>query len=32
VYDLEALAEQAELIFDTRNAYRGQRRPNVVPL
>ena len=32
VYDLEALAEQAELIFDARNAYRGERRPNVVPL
>jgi nucleotide sugar dehydrogenase len=32
VYDLEALAEQAKLIFDTRNAYRGERRPNVVPL
>ena len=32
VYDLEALAEQAKLIFDARNAYRGERRPNVVPL
>ena len=30
VYDLEALAEQAELIFDARNAYRGERRPNVI--
>jgi UDP-N-acetyl-D-glucosamine dehydrogenase len=31
-YDLEALAEQAKLVFDARNAYRGERRPNVVPL
>jgi UDP-N-acetyl-D-glucosamine dehydrogenase len=31
-YDLEELAAQAKMIFDTRNAYRGERRPNVVPL
>jgi UDP-N-acetyl-D-glucosamine dehydrogenase len=31
-YDLEELAAQAKLIFDTRNAYRGERRENVISL
>ncbi len=31
-YDLDRLAARASLIFDTRNAYRGERPPNVVPL
>jgi UDP-N-acetyl-D-glucosamine dehydrogenase len=31
-YDLQALAERAKLIFDTRNAYRGERPPNVIAL
>jgi UDP-N-acetyl-D-glucosamine dehydrogenase len=31
-YDLEWVAEHARLVFDTRNAYNGGRRPNVVRL
>ena len=31
-YDLEELAGQAKKIFDTRNAYRGERPENVVSL
>ena len=31
-YDLEAIAERARLVFDTRNAYGAYRRPNVIAL
>ena len=31
-YDLDELAANARLIFDTRNAFSEDRRPNVVPL
>ncbi|MGH2572295.1 MAG: nucleotide sugar dehydrogenase [Actinomycetota bacterium] len=31
-YDLDWLADHADLIFDARNAYNGDRRPNVVRL
>ena len=31
-YDLDAVADRATLVFDTRNAYGSNRRPNVVPL
>jgi UDP-N-acetyl-D-glucosamine dehydrogenase len=31
-YDLDWIARHASLVFDTRNAYGPDRRPNVVPL
>jgi len=31
-YDLEHLAARSSLVFDTRNAYRGERPPNVEAL
>jgi UDP-N-acetyl-D-glucosamine dehydrogenase len=31
-YDLDWVAERAQVIFDARNAYGPDRRPNVVPL
>ena len=31
-YDLDWIAERAPLVFDARNAYGSDRRPNVIPL
>jgi len=31
-YDLDAIADQARVVFDTRNAWGQERRPNVVLL
>lgn len=31
-YDLEAIAERSAVVFDTRNAFGTDRRPNVIPL
>ena len=31
-YDLEAIAQNARVVFDTRNAYGTDRRHNVIPL
>lgn len=31
-YDLDAIAQKARVVFDTRNAYGTDRRPNVIPL
>jgi UDP-N-acetyl-D-glucosamine dehydrogenase len=31
-YDLDAIADKARVVFDTRNAYGTDRRPNVIPL
>jgi UDP-N-acetyl-D-glucosamine dehydrogenase len=31
-YDLEWVADRARLVFDARNAYGSDRRPNVVRL
>ncbi len=31
-YDLDAIADRAKVVLDTRNAYGSDRRPNIIPL